>query len=372
MMEPTKRQRGTPGTSEGVSASLALQCSDILRNVALSETSHSDVEALTRYVERHAVPALAKHVLYSFYGRVSEPDGQYPASGYDDDHDFDDRWAYRSDEGYVSEDEDDPLFKDYRLRKEMKCAIDVTREAYFDKHGNVPDHMHFTSRENLFPGFAGYAVEAADGTFEDYCRRLPGRVRKTLTALPAERIRKIRVYLEIAHGADVDALPENVSLAVATPVVLVDVYYTVSAGVSSSKVWTPAFLPAFETGDPKPITASICAPCDEMSRDFTPSISDVCHCPPVSKVACSKILKDLQASVTVGDWFRAHKHVQKLRAARITLDVVKELEMYEVVYPLSKLEPREANSYNQTKAALNMEANSLAAIWREAIETGRL
>lgn len=372
-MEPTKRQRGTPGTSEGVSASLALQCSDILRNVALSETSNPDVEALTRYVERHAVPALAKHVLYNFYGRVSEPDGQYPDSGYDNDEDgFANRWAYRSDDDDESEEEDDPLFADYRLRKEMKCSIDISKEGYLKTHDNVPDHTHFTSRENLFPGFAGYAVDPADVTFEDYCRRLPGRVRETLIALPAERIRKIRVYLEIAHGVDVDALPENVSPASTTPVVLVDVYYTVSAGVSSSKVWTPAFLPAFETGDPKPITASISAPCDEMSRDYPPSISDVCHCPPVSKVDVSTMRADLQASVTVGDWFRAYKHVQKLRAASITLDVVKELKMYEVVYPLSKLEPREANSYNQTKANLKREASSLARIWREAIETGRL
>ncbi|KAH8051580.1 hypothetical protein JL722_10757 [Aureococcus anophagefferens] len=70
-----------------------------------------------------------------------------------------------------------------------------------------PDDYGDDDFEDEQGGFAGYAVDPADVTFEDYCRRLPGRVRETLIALPAERIRKIRVYLEIAHGVDVDALP---------------------------------------------------------------------------------------------------------------------------------------------------------------------
>ena len=146
-------------------------------------------------------------------------------------------------------------------------------------------------------GFAGYAPGPEDRTFEDYLRRLPGRVRTTLMALPADRVLKIRIFLEVAHGRDIEQLPEDplrlddhqgpvlysdlrrlyaddpAASNPTTPVVLLDTYQEKSSMISSHPIEIPAYVPRFQTGDPKPITRSIVGPTGYSSR---PNFGHVC------------------------------------------------------------------------------------------------
>ena len=272
--DDSKRQKPTPVEAAGVSASLALQASGILRDVALCRpgagAAHADVDALTLYVERHAVPALAINVLYNYYGRVFEPDHQCPDSDYYNDWNFEDFRGDQPDPGEAS------IFRsDRRLRIEMQCRLD----------------------SRYFQGFAGYAPGPEDRTFEDYLRRLPGRVRTTLMALPADRVLKIRIFLEVAHGRDIEQLPEDplrlddhqgpvlysdlrrlyaddpAASNPTTPVVLLDTYQEKSSMISSHPIEIPAYVPRFQTGDPKPITRSIVGPTGYSSR---PNFGHVC------------------------------------------------------------------------------------------------
>jgi len=272
--DDSKRQKPTPVEAAGVSASLALQASGILRDVALCRpgagAAHADVDALTLYVERHAVPALAINVLYNYYGRVFEPDHQCPDSDYYNDWNFEDFRGDQPDPGEAS------IFRsDRRLRIEMQCRLD----------------------SRYFQGFAGYAPGPEDRTFEDYLRRLPSRVRATLMALPADRVLKIRIFLEVAHGRDIEQLPEDplrldtegpvlirelrrhyvddvATSSPTIPVVLLDAYQERSSTISSHPIEIPAYVPFFQTGDPKPITRGITGPSGHYAR---PSVAHVCH-----------------------------------------------------------------------------------------------
>ena len=116
-------------------------------------------------------------------------------------------------------------------------------------------------------------------------------------ALPADRVLKIRIFLEVAHGRDIEQLPEDplrldtqgavlirelrrhyvddpAASNVTTPVVLLDAYQERSSTISSHPIEIPAYVPRFQTGDPKPITRGITGPSGHYSR---PSVAYVCH-----------------------------------------------------------------------------------------------
>ena len=59
-----------------------------------------------------------------------------------------------------------------------------------------------------------------------------------------------------------------------TPVVLLDTYQEKSSMISSHPIEIPAYVPRFQTGDPKPITRGITGPSGHYAR---PSVAHVCH-----------------------------------------------------------------------------------------------
>ena len=61
---------------------------------------------------------------------------------------------------------------------------------------------------------------------------------------------------------------------VTTPVVLLDAYQERSSTISSHPIEIPAYVPRFQTGDPKPITRGITGPSGHYAR---PSVAHVCH-----------------------------------------------------------------------------------------------
>ena len=58
------------------------------------------------------------------------------------------------------------------------------------------------------------------------------------------------------------------------PVVLLDAYQERSSTISSHPIEIPAYVPFFQTGDPKPITRGITGPSGHYAR---PSVAHVCH-----------------------------------------------------------------------------------------------
>ena len=108
---------------------------------------------------------------------------------------------------------------------------------------------------------------------------------------------KIRIFLEVAHGRDIEQLPEDplrlntegpvliqelrrhyvddpAASNPTTPVVLLDAYQERSSTISSHPIEIPAYVPRFQTGDPKPITRGITGPSGHYAR---PSVAHVCH-----------------------------------------------------------------------------------------------
>lgn len=170
----------------GLGAGLALRLADMVKTAFAPLTGDTSTAAKERavvelagYVERVAVPCLARWVCYSFYrfsgGEQCTHEGWSQAS-----LDVD---LNRGGGG------DDPI-------------------TPADIQGVLDDYLRYQIGDSsfAFPGFAGYAAEAGS-TYEAYLDELPLRVTEALSALDGKTVVDLCAFLRVLHGVEVRDIP---------------------------------------------------------------------------------------------------------------------------------------------------------------------